>query len=289
MKERRPGLGSDGATAGPGIVLGQPQGPFPARLDGDFLRRYAAALGDPPPTSATPLPAAALVTQLWEAQTAGRVAAIPDILDRSPAGGVHGEHDIVLHRPVEAGEPLRLWVEGHGARPSGGRSVVTLRHSARDAQDRLVAEQWWTTVYLGLACDPVGAPPPPHGFPPDARRRPVAEVRVDIDAAMPRRYAEVAGDWSPHHFEVDAARRSGVDRPFLHGLCTMALCGGAVTGVVAGGDPTRVRRLAVRFRAPVFPGPPLEVRVYDAGAEGYAFEATSGDTVAVTHGRVELR
>ena len=70
--------------------------------------------------------------------------------------------------------------------------------------------------------------------------RPLGTYDITIDHDMARRYAEVSGDWSEHHFDVEAAVRSGFERPFLHGLCTMALCSQAVVDLVAGGDPARV-------------------------------------------------
>ena len=92
-------------------------------------------------------PPVALVTQIWAAQETGRVALVaPEILEHF-TGGVHGEHDVRLHRPVRPGEPLRVFVEGHGARQSGDQSFVTLRYTIVDADDATVAEQWWTTVY----------------------------------------------------------------------------------------------------------------------------------------------
>jgi acyl dehydratase len=273
-----------------GVVLGAPVGPFPGRLDADLLRRYAAAT-DPSPgvVAGAAVPPVALVTQVWDAQNEARGALVPEELQRSATGGVHGEHDVVLHRPLVPGEPLRTWVEGHGARPARRNALVTLRYRTLDVDDVLVAEQWWTTVYLGATCDAVGDPPPDHAFPDGARIRPLGTYAADIDEGMARRYAEASGDWSPHHFDVAAARRSGVDRPFLHGLCTMALCAQAVVELVAGGDPDRVRRVAVRFAAPTLLGERLDVRLYDAGPLGVAFEADAAGAAVITHGRAELR
>ena len=39
---------------------------------------------------------------------------------------------------------------------------------------------------------------------------------------------------------AEAARRSGFDRPFLHGLCTMALCAHGVLTEVGEGGAVRV-------------------------------------------------
>jgi hypothetical protein len=76
---------------------------------------------------------------------------------------------------------------------------------------------------------------------------------------------------------------------FLHGLCTMALCAQGVTALLAGGDHTRLRRIAVRFASPTFLGETLRVRLYDAGPLGYAFEADCAGARVVTNGRAELR
>lgn len=275
----------------PGVLLGSPQGPFAGTLNPDLLRRYAAATADPSPRArlGEVVPPVAVVTQIWESQNAGLAAAVPPEVLQAATGGVHGEHDIVLHRPIRPGEPLRVWVEGHSARPAGRNSLVTLRHTIRDAADAIVAEQWWTTVFLGTTCARVGEPPAEHAFPDAAREHPVATWEADVDEGMAVRYAGVSGDHSAHHFDVDAARRSGFDRVFLHGLCTMALCAQGVVERVAGGDPARVRRIAVRFATPTFLGERLTVRYYDAGPLGYAFEAESAGKPVITHGRAELR
>ena len=58
--------------------------------------------------------------------------------------------------------------------------------------------------------------------------------------------------------------RPGVDYLFAHGLCTMAMCTQAAVGLVADGDPSRVRRVAVRFASPTRLDEDLTVDVYDA-------------------------
>ena len=275
----------------PGVVVGPRIGPFDGSMDADFVRRYAAATKDPSPLvqAGDAVPAVAVVTQIWDAQEAGRAAFLPQALHDASTGGVHGEHDIVLHRPIVPGEPLRTFVEGHGSRPAGRNSLTTLRYTTFDADDSVVAEQWWTTVYLGVTCEATGQPVPDHGFPDAAREHCVGTYEIDVDPDMPRRYAEVSGDWFAHHFDLEAAAATGFDRLFLHGLCTMALCAQGVVDLVADGDPTRVRRVAVRFATPTFLGEQLRVQLYDAGPIGFAFEADSAGALVVAHGRAELR
>lgn len=255
------------------------------------MRRFAAATNDlvAGVRAGSVVPPMILATRIWEAQEASRAEAVPQSVQRSATGGVHGEHDVVAHRPIIPGEPLRTWVERHGVRPAGRNAAVTLRYATFDAGGDLVAEQWWTTVYLGTTCESAGERAPEHAFPDDARARRIGVHGIDVDADMARRYAEVSGDWSAHHFEAEAARSSGFHRPFLHGLCAMALCAQGVTAVAAGGVPERVGRVAVRFASPMPVGERLDVHVHDAGPLGIAFEATCDGVAVVTNGRAELR
>jgi acyl dehydratase len=120
-------------------------------------------------------------------------------------------------------------------------------------------------------------------------RRPIAEEVVRVDLDMARRYGQVSGDFSEHHFDVEAARRSGYEGPFLHGLCTMALCARAVVRTVCEGDPTRLQRFAVRFAAPAFLDRDLAVRIYALGEDRYALAATCGEVAVIRNGVAELR
>jgi hypothetical protein len=56
------------------LILGERRGPFDGGLDADLVRRYAAATRDPSPEAqaGTTVPPVAIVTQIWDAQNAGR-------------------------------------------------------------------------------------------------------------------------------------------------------------------------------------------------------------------------
>lgn len=277
--------------AGPGVLVQKRVGPFNGCIDADLIRGYAAATTDPSPRvrAGEAVPPIAIVTQIWDAQNAGRDALIAEEVMETSSGGVHGEHDVVLHRPIVPGEPLITWVEGVASRPAGRNAVVTLRYTMLDRHEEPVAEQWWTTVYLNTTCDPVGAALPDHTFPDEARQHQAATFTTTVDDDMARRYAEVSNDWSAHHFDLDAAKQTGFDRLFLHGMCTMALCAQGVAAAVAPDQPERVRRVAVRFASPTFLGEDLHVQLYAAGPLAYAFEADCAGARVITHGRAELR
>jgi len=274
----------------PGVTLGERHGPFPASLPSDFVARYAAATRDPFPAAQRGdlVPTVALVTQIWDAQEAGRVALVDRTILDGMVGGVHGEHEVRLHRPVVPGEPLRVFVEGQGARGARGKSFVTLRYSMLDVNDALVAEQWWTTVFIGVECDGVGEGPPDHTMPESARDDLLGTYTQHIDGKMTRAYAEVTDDWSAHHFDLDAARTAGVERLFLHGLCTLAIAAQGVAKFACGGDTSRLRRVAARFASPTFLDEEVTVHVYDVGPGAYAFEADCAGAPVLTHGLAEL-
>lgn len=274
-----------------GVVLGMTLGPFPGSLTADLVKTYAEATNDPNARvrAGAVVPPVAVVTQIWAAQEQAFVDLIPSVVHRTMTGGVHGQHELLLHRPIAPGEELRTWVEGQGSRRAGRHHVVTLRYLTLDTTGEPVVEQWWTTVFLDAVGEPVGATAPDHLFPDEARAAFVGEHRVVVDPDMPRRYAEVSGDWSRHHFDDEVAQRSGFARRFVHGLCTMALCGQAVTELAGGGDPSVVSRLAVRFAAPAYVGDEVVVRLYRTSETSYVFEALAGDTLVIRNGLAELR
>lgn len=68
----------------------------------------------------------------------------------------------------------------------------------------------------------------------------------------------------------------------------MALCTRAATKTVAGGDPGRIRRVAVRFAAPAFLGRELRVRIFERPHGRFALEASCGEHAVIKNGLVEL-
>jgi acyl dehydratase len=96
----------------------------------------------------------------------------------------------------------------------------------------------------------------------------------------------------PIHVDAEFARSVGLPGIIAHGLCTMAMTSQSVIATVAGGDP-RLRRLAVRFAANVFPGNDVVTSIYEIGPTGdgataYAFEAVSDGAVVIKHGLAEV-
>ena len=99
----------------------------------------------------------------------------------------------------------------------------------------------------------------------------------------------MSGDWSAHHFDIEAAKASGFDFLFTHGLCTMAICTHRVLGIIGIDDPGRVERVAMRFASPTPLGADITVEVFGIDERSFAFEATCRGMKTISNGRLELR
>jgi acyl dehydratase len=266
-------------------------GPFPGHLAPEDIAAYAAATGDQ--TAAVldglAVPAVFPVILAFTAQEAAR-ADVPEAVWQHVRGGVHGEHDIVLHRPLVPGEPLDTssWISAVRTTRAGTQIVVRFEQTGADGS--VAVEQWWTMVLLGLdGLADLGTLPSDHQFPDDARAHPLGSATQHIDKRTAHRYATVSGDWSAHHFDIEVARAAGFDFVFTHGLCTMAICAQRLLDVLGVDDPGRVGRVAVRFASPTPLDEDLTVNAYGIDRNSFAFEATSRGVATITHGRLELR
>lgn len=275
-------------------------GPFAGRLDPETIARYAAATGDRTASvlDGLAVPAVLPVLLVFDPNEAAR-ADVPDAAYRGARGGVHGEHDIVVHRPLIPGEPLQTWSRISAVRTTTAGTQVVMQFDQADRDGAVVVEQWWTMVLLGLqGMADLGVTPAEHRFPDEARARPLGTVSHHIDADITRRYAELSGDWAAHHFDIEVARAAGFGFVFTHGLCTMAICTHRVLDLLGIDDPGLVRRVAVRFASPTPLDCDLNVNVFGIDEDSFAFEAFAGGagnpteangTKTITHGRLELR
>jgi acyl dehydratase len=240
-------------------------GPFPAQLAPDAIARYAAATGDQTPAvvGGSAVPATFPVIAIFAAQDASG-SDLPDWVWQQARGGVHGEHDIVLHRPLLTGERLDTWSQISAIRTSRAGTQVVFHMEQFDAEGALAVEHWWTLVLLGLTgLADAGSMPADHRIPASARATRVGSATHYLDDGLAHRYAEVSGDFSAHHFDIDVAKAAGFGYLFAHGLCTMAICTHRLVELLDIGDPGRIARVAVRFAAPTPMGTDLTVTAYE--------------------------
>lgn len=210
--------------------------------------------------------------------------------------GGHGETDLYIHRPLKPGEVLRTTGEPGAAVTNRGGLNLFSRVASVDEAGELVYEHFWSVIYLGeVTGGNQGRQLADHTFPEEARSRRVGSMVLRTTADQTFRYAGASGDRAVIHVDDRAARAmTGDDRgKFLQGLCTLGVTSRALVALAAGGEPDRIRRIAVRFARYAFPGDEITVSVYDAGPvdggrHAFAFEAESGGQTVLRHGRVEV-
>lgn len=264
------------------------------KVEADRTTAYAAATNDPiaEHTDGSLAPPIFAVVPIWDALAKATAEVCPP---EYMLQVVHGEQDIRWRRPVRPGETLlsRAAPVGVHVKPSGRTVVIKLE--TRDADGDLVIEQHAVTFFRGIADgDGAGLEAPTHRLDDAAKStEPVATVTQTLDLDQTKRYAEASGDFMPIHLDDDVARSVGLPGIIIHGLCTMAFTSWGVIGAVADSDPTRLRRLAVRFSKPVLPGQDITTRIWEiSNADGvttYGFETTNPDgDLVVKDGLAEI-
>ena len=120
-------------------------------------------------------------------------------------------------------------------------------------------------------------------------RGPDAEVAQTFDPDQTFRYAEASGDPMQIHLDEEFAKAVGLPGIIIHGLCTMAFTSVAAIQHGCPDDPTRLKRLAVRFASIALPEQTITTSIWDAGDGHYAYEtASDAGAVVIKDGLAEV-
>jgi acyl dehydratase len=199
---------------------------------------------------------------------------------------VHYEQDILLHRPLEPGMQVASHVTPVALLPRPNGTSLVLKTETRSADGELLNEQYVTEFFRGVEAQAgVGERAPDHRLVVDGA--PIAEIEHVVAEDQTVRYAAASGDDFAIHLDDEFARSVGLPGRIVHGLCTLAHAGRAVLAAAGVDEPRTVRRLAVRFSAPLHPGETLTTRVWRTDGT-YGFEAFTGDRAVLKDGRLEL-
>jgi acyl dehydratase len=202
---------------------------------------------------------------------------------------LHAAEEHVLYLPIQPGAVLTVTgvLESVDLNESG--ETFTVKATESLASGEVVAEVRGTMFIRGTA---------PKGAARDlAKEEPsdgvVHEETTKIDDDQMERYAEASGDRNPIHLDAAVARKAGLRRPILHGMCTMAIATKAAVNGLCGGDPTKVTRVAVRFSRPVLPGDELTTRLWPEtrgeGPDRFRFETfNSAGKAVIKSGQAEI-
>lgn len=122
----------------------------------------------------------------------------------------------------------------------------------------------------------------------------VPETAPDLEVELPSLEQaaliyRLSGDYNPLHADPDVARSAGFTRPILHGLCTFGMATHAVVKSCCEYDATRIKSMAVRFTAPVYPGETIRFQLWRRNAKVHLrARIDARDLVVLNNGIVEL-
>ena len=178
---------------------------------------------------------------------------------------LHGEQGLVLHRPIcsEGAVIGRTRVDRVIDRGAGRGAMMYVTRDLTDAETgaavATLTESW---VMRGDQCDNGRTQPAPQG-----RAAPLPDRVPDalLDLPTTRQSAliyRLSGDHNPLHLDPIVAAAAGFARPILHGLASFGVAGRALIQLVADGQPEKLRSMAVRFTAPLFPGETIRTAIW---------------------------
>jgi acyl dehydratase len=203
---------------------------------------------------------------------------------------VHGEHSMTVHKPLApsgsvVGKTRVLDVVDKGA----GKGALV--YSERSIADKASGDLLCTIVQTSICRGDGG-----FGGPPREQRplHPIPERAPDLTCDLTTRPEQaliyrLTADPNPLHADPAVAKAAGFPRPILHGLATFGIAGHALLKSVCGYDPARLKSIAGRFSAPVFPGETIRTEIWrDGGIISFRARVVERDAVAINNGRAEI-
>lgn len=203
---------------------------------------------------------------------------------------LHGEQTFEIHRPLAPSGRVRgeydiLAVEDRG--PDKGAVLHQSKRLYDAGTGELVATVRTVLMLRGDGgCGAFGTPPEQLGPMPDGPCDRAREIATLPQSALIYR---LSGDYNPIHADPDAAARGGLERPILHGLCTMGIAVRAAIDALAEGRPERIGALSVRFSSPVYPGETIRTEFHGSGPDvRFRARVVERDVVVLDRGTITL-
>ena len=278
-------------------AIGEMTAPIDHSIDSRWLMAYASSVeAMAPPYIDTTRPDGIVAHPVftsaieWPAVLAMRDRLAAHGLEpHEAARGVHLTHDVVLRRPIHAGDHLHTTatVRSMTARRSG--ALVELDLVTTDDGGHPVAETVMGTLYRdvavtgaepALSTDTTQSVPPTH--PSQLGTDPDVQFGIEIPANAAHVYTECSRIWNPIHTDARTAARAGLPGIILHGTATLALALSGLVARLAADDPQRVQGITCRFAAMVGLPSRLTVRAWrpiDDRRIGFVVKGPAGELV----------
>jgi acyl dehydratase len=175
---------------------------------------------------------------------------------------VHGEQDMEFTNPIRPGDIISTSAKIISIETKASGETMTVELRASNQAGRPVNKTLFSAfIRGGRNRDAVRSEAGERVAEP-ARGEPDFTIAQKIDDDQTYRYAEASGDRNPIHVDASIAEMAGLPGIIVHGLCTMAFTSKVAIDKLCAGDPTRLKRLRVRFSRPVLPGQIITTKIW---------------------------
>jgi acyl dehydratase len=201
---------------------------------------------------------------------------------------VHGEHEIVLHRPIPTSGALVSSPRCESVYDKGDRgAVINLSFEIHDENGELIST--CRAMLFDIGGGNFGGDRGPKSdkvvLPGDA------EPDFRMTESIPHNQAAIyrlSGDINPLHIDPGFAAMVGFPRPIVHGLCTYGYVGRAFLQHACGHRPERLRSLRMRFASAVYPGDTVTTEAWKIEDDRYHFQMVNEAGVTVLSNGVAI-
>ncbi len=220
----------------------------------------------------------------------------PGFWARHPDAGIdwvrilHGEQAMEIHRPLPAAATVAATAKVTDIVDKGPDkgALLFVERTVRDLDSGEDLATLRSTTFArgdGGCGGTTETAPTPH---------PIPDRAPDLDCDLPTApnsalIYRLSGDPNPLHASPSVARAAGFDRPILHGLCSWGVAGHAILKSCCGYEPARIRSMALRFSAPVYPGETIRTEMWrDGDVVSFRARVLERDAVVLNNGRAEI-
>jgi acyl dehydratase len=197
---------------------------------------------------------------------------------------LHRSQDMQFLAPVRPEDRISASARISSIEGGAAGETITIGLDASNQQGQIVSRTSFTSLIRGRRERDTAA----HARSPSSAtpaREPLLAISQSIDQDQALRYANASGDRNPIHLDDAVARMAGLPGIILHGLCTMAFTSKVIIDHLCSGNPARLRRLAVSFSRPVFPGDTITTVVWRESERDemacFSYETCNGAAVTV--------
>jgi acyl dehydratase len=177
---------------------------------------------------------------------------------------VHGQQEGHWHRPIRAGDALRIEMSVDSIADTPAGEVLNLRTKAYIANDTGAPAMEAVSGFI-VRKRTGGAP---GGKKEDGKLSEAFRVAFKTREGQQLTYARISGDTNFMHTSNFLSKLAGLPRTILHGVCLAAMTGNTLLDHLLNGDIARIGGLSVRFARPVIPGDELTIIGYESRARG---------------------